>query len=106
MVFLLVLLLSPAHAAPSTACAPCHREIFDRHRRTPMALTSGIPSSEDMARSTFTHAASGFRYRVSRDAAGLTLEVSKSALHLSRTLSWYIGSGATALSFLLADDGY
>jgi len=40
-------------SAPSTACAPCHREIYDRYR-TPMALTSGVPSREDLARAAFT----------------------------------------------------
>ena len=106
--FFLLLLAAPARAVPSAACAPCHREIYLRYRRTPMALTSGAPSGEDLARSAFTHAASGFRYRVSRDAAGLSVEFAKAAggPRGSAALAWFVGSGATARSFLLADDGY
>src|SRR5258708_6818566 len=102
MVFFLFLLLTAAHAASSDACAPCHREIYDRYRRTPMAGASGVPSGEDLARSSFTHSASGFRYRVYRDTAGLQFEFAKTggALRGSRALPQFVGSGATARSYL------
>jgi hypothetical protein len=98
---LLLLVGATLHAAPSSACAPCHREIYNRYRATPMALTSGAPGG-DLPRGTITHAASGFRYRITGDS----FEFSKAEIHGSRSLSWFIGSGAAARSFLIADDGY
>ena len=103
---LLLFFLSAAQAATSDECAACHREIYDRYRHTPMAVTSGVPAREDLARATFTHAATGFRYRVYRERAGLAFEFTKDPVHGSRELPWFIGSGATARSYLVADDGY
>jgi Flp pilus assembly protein TadD len=96
---LLLLAVFRAHADPSSACAPCHREIYERYRATPMALTSGVPAP---SRGSFPHAATGFQYRV----AGNRLEWSNGQIRGSRPLAWFIGSGATARSYLIADDGY
>jgi len=100
------LIAAKALAAPSSACAPCHRAIYDRYRLTPMARTSGVSSGEDLARAAFTHAATGFRYRVYRDRGALAFEFAKGETRGSRALPWFIGSGATARSYLLSDDGY
>src|SRR5438034_10933726 len=103
MYLLLVLLFaaSLADAAPSTAGAKCHRETYNRYSATPMARTSGVPSREDLSRATFTHAASGFRYRIYRTSGGLSFEFTKlgASLRGARELPFYIGSGATARSY-------
>jgi hypothetical protein len=101
-----LLIAARAAAAPSTACAPCHREIYDRYRRTPMALTSGVPPREDLSRATFTQTPTGFRYRIYRDRDKLAFEFVKLDIRGSRSLPWFIGSGATARSYLLDDEGY
>jgi hypothetical protein len=101
-----VLAATILRAAPSTACAPCHRQIYDRYRRTPMALTSGVPSREDLTRPAFTHAPTGFRYRIYRDRDKLAFEFVKPDIRGSRLLPYFIGSGTTARSYLLADEGY
>src|SRR5215475_8406523 len=108
MLPLLLLLVWPAHSAPSTACAVCHREIYERYRNTPMALTSGIPAREDLTRASFTHTASGYQYRIFRTAEGLSFEFAKpaAAVRGTRELPFFLGSGATARSYLLSDDGY
>ena len=51
------------------ACAACHREIYDRYLKTPMARASG-PAIDGMLSipADFVHQKSGVRYRiVSRD---------------------------------------
>jgi len=108
MLLLLLLLAWPARSAPSTACAVCHREIYERYRNTPMALTSGIPAREDFTRASFTHASSGYQYRIFRTAEGLSFEFNKpaAAVRGTRELPFFLGSGATARSYLIADDGY
>jgi hypothetical protein len=102
-----------AAGADSTACAACHRAIYDSYQRTPMATTSGqagraIPA-ESLARAVFTHSASGFRYRVSQSAGGYSMEFEKTAggsLHGKKALAWFVGSGAVARSYLLAAGGF
>jgi len=102
---LLLLLLPVAlRAAPASSCAPCHREIYDAWRRTPMAQTSGAAAAADLTHAAF--AAAGYRYRVFRDGEALSFDFSGAGVHATRTLSWFIGSGATARSFLLSGDGY
>jgi Tfp pilus assembly protein PilF len=97
---LALLLLPAAHAVPSSACATCHREIYDRYLATPMARTSGPVTRETPG--AFAHAASGFRYRVT----GASFEWARGDVHGSRELPFFVGSGATARSFVISDGGY
>jgi len=101
-----------AHAADSAACAQCHREIYESYRRTPMAASSG-PIGGGLIRETFdnaafTHSAIGFRYRILRTGAGLFVDFQKvdGTLHGRKLLSWFVGSGATARSYIVADNQY
>ncbi len=103
----------PLLLLPSAACAPCHREIYDSFRRTPMATSSGVVGSgqfqEDFSSAGFTHAESGFRYAVSKNGVGCSLEFEKTvdpSLHGKKKLAYYVGSGAAARSYLLAADGF
>ena len=109
-----VLLWAPlAPAAGSDACAVCHRAVFDSYRQTPMAASSGetgrAATPESFAHAAFTHRPSGFRYRVYRNRQGTFVEFEKAAdgsLHGTKALSYFVGSGAVARSYLLAADGF
>ena len=70
-----------------------------------MARSSGRtgPGLEDFARTVFDHAPTGFRYRISPT---FSLELTKGALQTAVSMPWYVGSGATARSYLLAQEGY
>jgi len=104
--------LSAATGAGSQACAECHRAIYDTYSQTPMATSSGTagraPIRESFDRAAFTHAPTGFRYRVYPDRNALAFEFTSKdgALHGNKSLPYFVGSGATARSYLLIDDGY
>jgi Flp pilus assembly protein TadD len=63
-----------------------------------MAQTSGSAAPDNPGGFT----ASGFRYRITPGG----FEWNKDEIRGSRPLRWFIGSGATARSYLIADDGY
>jgi hypothetical protein len=113
MVAAIVTCARVAASSESAACAPCHRAIYDSYQRTPMAASSGeagraVPP-EAFGRAAFTHAASGFRYRVSRTRGSLRMDFEKATnLSLSgrKPLAWFVGSGAVARSYLLVADGF
>src|SRR5271169_3584492 len=48
---------------PDAGCAPCHRAIYDKYKKTPMANASG-PAIDGVIPADFRHAASGIHYRV------------------------------------------
>jgi len=109
---LVVCLPSGRAAGGSAACAECHRTIYDTYRSTPMAASSGATGSgfvrEKFNSATFTHEPTGFRYRVYQSRGGTFLEFMKEdgTLRGVKALPYYVGSGATARSYLLANDGY
>jgi Tetratricopeptide repeat/Cytochrome c554 and c-prime len=107
---------SVAPAADSSACAACHRAIYESYQRTPMAATSGrvgrtgrtVPT-ESFASAAFTHAASGFHYRVSRSGGAYWMDFEKMAdgsMHGRKPLAYFVGSGAVARSYLMVADGF
>jgi Tfp pilus assembly protein PilF len=109
----LVLLLAVAGAAQtsgSTVCASCHRAIFDSYRTTPMARsarkldTATVPERFDHA--SFTHAGSGFRYRIAVRDSAYFLDFDNATLTGSKRLAYAVGSGVRAFSYLIADDGF
>ena len=105
-----------AMGAPASAsgreCAPCHRAIYEGYSQTPMAQSSGQPGAgliqESFDNAIFEHAASGFRYRVVRNDGHYFVEFGKpdGTLRGSKALPYYVGSGATARSYLLEADGF
>ena len=111
-VLTLALCLPFLSAAASQDCAECHRAIYDNYSQTPMATSSGPvgrgPIRETFDRAAFTHARTGFRYRVYPKRGGFRFEFTSKdgALHGSKELPYFVGSGATARSYLLIDDGY
>ena len=96
----------------SEECAQCHRQIYDSYARTPMAQSSGPVGGgliqEKFDQAVFEHAPTGFRYRVFRNREGYFVEFVKpdGTLRGAKRLPYFVGSGATARSYLLADEGY
>lgn len=103
-------MLAACAAWGSTVCRECHKEIYDSYAKTPMARSSGAvePGAEKFERTAFEHAATGFRYRVFRNRAGVFVEFAKAdgGLRGAKQLRYFIGSGATARSYAIADDGF
>jgi ssDNA-binding Zn-finger/Zn-ribbon topoisomerase 1 len=99
-----------ASAAPD--CAACHQAIYDQYRQTPMANSSGATGGglirERYDRAVFDHAPTGFRYRVGLKRGSVVLEFAKidGSLKGTKELPYFVGSGATARSYLVADDGF
>src|ERR1035437_10188026 len=48
---------------PDTACARCHKAIYDSYQKTPMAQASGA-AIDGLLPGEFTHPASGVHYRL------------------------------------------
>ena len=81
----------------SKACAGCHREIFERYRGTPMALTSGVPEKSMWPSGEVAH------YRMEGE---LTFDFSREQAKGERKAAYFIGSGAAARSFLWQTRGF
>jgi len=76
------------------------------HRWRKAAARSAAVSSLDQA--AFEHAATGFGYRVVDNRGSYSVELMKrdGTLLGIRQLPYFVGSGATARSYPIADDGY
>jgi hypothetical protein len=103
---------------PNVACEPCHQEIYERYRKTPMANASGA-ATDGFLPGDFTHAVSGVSYRmVEQDgrvylkffrdaqAAGVATRGDDRSLNGQRELKYYIGSGKRGRTYLFEQDGY
>jgi predicted CXXCH cytochrome family protein len=96
---------------PNAACAPCHREIYERYRTTPMANSSGA-AAEGFLPADFVHAASGIHYRVTEEARNVWLSYeresvsSDKALNGRQELRYFIGSGKRGRTYLFEQSGY
>ncbi len=75
-----------------------------------MAVSAGTAGAgrERFDRATFTNERQRFTYRVYQNRGGYFVDLKDGAGKLQGTkpLAYFIGSGATARSYLLADDGY
>lgn len=108
---------APGEAASDESCAPCHLEIYERYKKTPMANASG-PAADGFLPGRFVHADSGVSYRVveekgrvllrfSRVAAGeLSGAVGVSGLDGQRELRYFVGSGKRGRTYLFEEEGY
>jgi predicted CXXCH cytochrome family protein len=101
----------PALDDRDRACAKCHKNIYERCKRTPMARGSGI-ASDGLIEGGFTHAASGIRYKlIQRDGQAWmiydrTVPGTGPALHGEQLLSYYVGSGRRGRTYLFERDGW
>ena len=97
-----------------SACAGCHREIYDRYNQTPMARASGT-ALEGLLLGSFQHQASGVQYDVFlrdrnawmsyRRAPGGGTGPTDWALSGERQLSYFIGSGRRGRTYLYEESG-
>ncbi|HVZ82909.1 MAG TPA: tetratricopeptide repeat protein [Terracidiphilus sp.] len=94
---------------PDAACASCHRAIYERYRKTPMANASGA-ATEGFLPADYVHAASGVHYRIDQEDGHvwLSYERDDAARPLSgRQELWYfLGSGRRGRTYLFERQGY
>jgi predicted CXXCH cytochrome family protein len=96
---------------PDAVCAPCHREIYQKYRKTPMANASGI-AADGFVPGDFTHAASGVHYRVTNDGGRVWLSYERASTSPDRSLNgrqelqYFIGSGKRGRTYLFERSGY
>ena len=91
----------------SKTCAPCHAEIYSKYNATPMAISSGPANSAAVPSQSFS-ANGGFQYSIIQQASKLFLDFQKPGTKsaVRRELSYFVGSGAVARSYLTAVDGF
>ncbi len=96
------------------ACAPCHAGIYRAYMRTPMAQSSGNVGTEELPafaltketfdRAEFRDARGAFSYKVAPDYRfEFTQRGVSQPIAGVRSLPYFIGSGAAARTFLIAD---
>jgi predicted CXXCH cytochrome family protein len=96
---------------PNATCAPCHRDIYERYRTTPMAKASG-PATEGFIFGEFVHAASHVHYRVSEDTSHVWLSYERDSTSPDKVLKgrqelrYFIGSGKRGRTYLFEQSGY
>jgi len=94
---------------PDAMCAPCHRAIYERYRKTPMANASG-PAGEGFIAADFEHAASGIHYRITNEAGHVWLSYERNdfARMLSgrQEMRYFLGSGKRGRTYLFEQQGY
>ena len=97
-----------AQTGAETACAGCHRAIYESYLRTGMAQSSGRvgigPFQESTAKASFTQGAA--EYEVARESSGFVLRVTDGGATAKRTLDYFIGSGRTGRSYASLIDAY
>src|SRR5580700_2244752 len=93
----------------SKACGNCHGEIYRKYAATPMAMTSGPAASATVPDQSFL-ANAGYRYSIVHRDQRLMLEFGNErrepAYKEHRELAYFVGSGSSARSYLMAVDGF
>ena len=103
--------------AGSEACRDCHTRIYSTYFKTPMGRSSGRVGADafpaGFQSTSFQHAPSGILYRIDRDSKGQHLSfestrpaTDQEAFRGSRSLEYYIGSGAAARGYIFSMEGY
>jgi predicted CXXCH cytochrome family protein len=97
-------------ADPDAVCAGCHREIYARYERTPMARGSGV-AMDGLLPGGFHHGPSGIDYRVFRRDGAAWMSFDRrgqgeaNELKGERRLLYFIGSGHLGRTYLYEVDG-
>jgi len=95
--------------SPDARCASCHRAIYERYEKTPMAHASG-PADEGFLPADFVHASSGVHYRITEDAGKVWLSYARSEgirpLEGQQELKYFLGSGRRGRTYLFEREGY
>ena len=94
---------------PDASCAQCHRAIYERYKKTPMANASG-PAGDGFIPADFEHADSGIHYRITEEAGRIWLSYERDefARMLSgrQELRYFLGSGRRGRTYLFEREGY
>lgn len=100
---------------PDAQCRSCHREIYDRYERTPMARGSGLAvdglDQSELAAKDLVHGPSGVTYHVSIREGKAYLRYSRAGsdgrpgLDGEHQLDYFIGSGHRGRTFLYQQEG-
>ncbi len=96
---------------PNAACAHCHKEIYERYRKTPMAKASGT-ASEGFIPADFRHTASGVHYRILEQDGKVWLNYEREDAPANRELGgreelrYFLGSGRRGRTYLFERQGY
>jgi predicted CXXCH cytochrome family protein len=100
---------STVSSDPNAGCASCHRDIYERYRKTPMANASGLATQGFIA-ADYLHQASGVHYRIDEDHGRVWLRYERDdparALGGRRELRYFIGSGKRGRTYLFEQQGY
>ena len=97
---------SPVRVADAP-CASCHREIFEKYLKTPMANASGS-AAERFKPGTLNHKASGVIYKIfMRDAQPILSfqEAQEPNVITERKLDYFLGSGHLGITYLYSLNG-
>ncbi len=103
-------------ADPNAACAGCHRAIYERYRKTPMANASGA-AADGFLPGGLTHAASGITYKMEDRDGRVSLAYERPgvpgqvggddrALKGQVELKYFLGSGLRGRTYLFEREGY
>ncbi|HEX3891214.1 MAG TPA: cytochrome c3 family protein [Terracidiphilus sp.] len=109
-------MVAAGHAAghdPDAACASCHRSIYARYEKTPMAHASGT-AAEGFLPADFEHANSGVHYRITEEDGKVWLSYERDALTRGavgalrgrQELRYFLGSGLRGRTYLFEQHGY
>jgi hypothetical protein len=92
----------------SKICANCHAEIYRKYSQTPMALSSGRAGSTGISSNATFSGNSGYQYSIVHQDQKLFLDIGQrdAKMSIRRELSYFVGSGAIARSYLIAIDGF
>lgn len=99
-----------AAASPDAACAGCHREIYQRYEKSPMARASGF-AVDGLMEGGFTHQASGVHYQIFSRNGAAWLSYGRPATAPSGYLSgevelqYFVGSNTRGRTYLFERDG-
>jgi predicted CXXCH cytochrome family protein len=94
---------------PDAICIGCHREMYEKYERTPMARGSGAAVG-GLLQGGFLHAASGIRYNVFLRDSKAWMSYDRDAgpeiaLHGEKQLIYFIGSGHRGRTYLYQEKG-
>jgi predicted CXXCH cytochrome family protein len=94
-------------AQPDAVCAGCHRDIYERYERTPMAKGSGAATA-GLLQGGFLHSASAVRYNVFLRDGKAWMSYDRDhepTLHGEKQLIYFIGSGLRGRTYLYQEGG-
>ncbi len=89
-------------------CAKCHKDIFNKYVRTPMANASGLAMDHAIS-GTVDQGTAGLRYSVLLDGGELWLTYKSSTGETfsgKRRLEYFLGSGHLGVTYMYVTNGY